>query len=92
MAWYVCRYLNTLDEDFGYKPTDAAKVNEMMLQGLDDDLLQKWQHRIANGSVYKQMVCDAFRGLIAIRALGGTFTTENPQNNGRHVRGETLCE
>ena len=45
-----------------------------MLQGLDGDLLEKWKRQIEDGSIYRRFVKDAFIGLMAIKALGGTFT------------------
>lgn len=41
-------------------------------------LLEKWKDRIEDGQVYKRMVKDAFLGMVAVRALGGTFTDKEP--------------
>lgn len=49
-----------------------------MLQGLDGDLLEKWRRQIEDGSIYSRFVKDAFIGLVAIKALGGTFTDKEP--------------
>ena len=49
-----------------------------MLQGLDGDLLEKWRRQIENGSIYRRMVKEVFIGLVAIKALGGTFTDKEP--------------
>lgn len=49
-----------------------------MLQGLDGDLLEKWRRQIEDGSIYRRLVKEAFVGLIAIKALGGTFTGKEP--------------
>lgn len=67
-------YLDCLYKGWGYKPTDEGAIKEMMLQGLDDELLEKWQKHIENNSVYRRMVKEAFLGMVAIKALGGTFT------------------
>lgn len=71
-------YLDCLYKGWGYKPTDKETVNEMMLQGLDADLLEKWEKHIKSDRVYKRMVKEAFLGMVAIRALGGTFTDKEP--------------
>lgn len=71
-------YLDCLYKGWGYTPTNKERVNETMLQGLDADLLEKWEKRIEDGSVYKRMVKEAFWGMVAIRALGGTFTDIEP--------------
>lgn len=66
-------YLDCLYKGWGYKPTDEEKINDAMLQRLDADLLEKWERQIEDGIVYKRMVKNAFLGLVAIKALGGTF-------------------
>lgn len=67
-------YLDCLYKGWGYKPTAKETINEMMLKGLNADLLEKWEKHIKNDSVYKRMVKEVFLGMIAIRALGGTFS------------------
>ena len=49
-----------------------------MLQGLGGDLLEKWKRQIDDGNIYRRMVKEAFIGLVAIKALGGTFTDKEP--------------
>lgn len=71
-------YLDCLYKGWGYVPTDRKQIEETMLQGLDDDLLEKWEKSIDDGSLYKRMVKDAFLGMVAIRALGGTFADIEP--------------
>lgn len=66
-------YLDCLHKGWGYKPTDKETINEMMLQGLDADLLEKWEKHIKSDRVYKRMVKEAFLCMVAIRALGGKF-------------------
>ena len=67
-------YLDCLYKGWGYVPTEQKEVRGMMLKDFDSDLLDKWQRQIDDGSIYKRMVKDAFLGMVAIRALGGTFT------------------
>lgn len=71
-------YLDCLYKGWGYIPTDQKQIKEVMLQGLDDDLLGRWGKCIEDGIVYKRMVKDAFLGMVAVRALGGTFTDKKP--------------
>lgn len=71
-------YPDCLYKGWGYKPTEWEQVKEQMLQGLDGDLLEKWKRQIEDGSIYKRFVKDAFIGLMAIKALGGTFTDKEP--------------
>lgn len=71
-------YLDCLYKGWGYIPTDRKQIEETMLQGLNADLLEKWEKRIEDGSVYKRIVKEAFFGMVAIRALGGTFTNIEP--------------
>lgn len=53
-------------------------VNETMLEGLPDELLEKWEKHIESNSVYRRIVKEAFFGLVAIKALGGKFEDLNP--------------
>ena len=71
-------YLDSLYNGCGYVPTDKETIKENMLQGLDSDLLEKWEEKISNNTVYKTLVKDAFMGMVAIKALGGTFTDKEP--------------
>ena len=71
-------YLDCLYKGWGYEPTEWEQVKEKMLQGLDGDLLEKWKRQIDDGSIYRCMVKEAFIGLVAIKALGGTFTDKEP--------------
>lgn len=66
-------YLDCLYKGWGYAPTRKEVIREMMLQGLDADLLEKWEKHIDDDSVYKMLVKDAFLGMAAVKALGGTF-------------------
>lgn len=66
-------FLDCLYKGIGYKPNDEAKVMAAMQEGLDKDLLEKWRESIEDGSVYKRLVRDAFWGMVAIVAMGGTF-------------------
>lgn len=71
-------YLDCLYKGWGYVPTEQKVIQEMMMKGFDSDLLDKWQQQIDNGSIYKGMVKDAFLGMVAIKALGGTFIDKEP--------------
>ncbi|WP_315352518.1 hypothetical protein [Phocaeicola abscessus] len=71
-------YLECLYKGWGYVPTDKEAIKEKMLQELDSGLLQKWQKSIEDNSLYKRMVKDAFLGMVAIKALGGTFADIEP--------------
>ena len=59
-------------------PEDVLRKEKEMMQGLDGDLLEKWKRQIEDGSIYRRMVKEAFIGLVAIKALGGTFTDKEP--------------
>lgn len=71
-------YLDCLYKGWGYEPTDRKRFSEAMLQGLDSDLLEQWQRQIEDGQVYRRLIKDAFVGLMAVKALGGTFTGKEP--------------
>lgn len=71
-------YLECLFKGWGYEPTNQKQVEDTMLQRLDSDLLEKWRRQIEDGSIYRRFVKDAFIGLVAIKALGGTFTAIEP--------------
>lgn len=71
-------YLDCLYKGWGYVPTDQKEIQEMMMKDFDSDLLDKWQRQIDDGSIYKRMIRDAFLGMVAIRALGGTFIDKKP--------------
>ena len=71
-------YLDCLYKGWGYVTTEQKEIQEMMMKDFDCDLLDKWQRQIDDGSIYKRMVKDAFLGIVAIRALGGTFTDKEP--------------
>ncbi len=67
-------YLDCLYDGWGYEPTDIEEARRAMLDTLEADVLERWRQRIDDYSIYKRMVKEAFIGLVAIRALGGTFT------------------
>lgn len=71
-------YLDCLYKGWGYTPTDKEQIKIAMLQGLNDELLEKWQGRIKDDSLYRQMVKHAFVGLLAIKGLGGSFEDVEP--------------
>lgn len=71
-------YLDCLYKGWGYEPTARKQFIEAMLQGLDGDLLEQWRQSIEDGQVYRRLVKDAFMGLMAVKALGGTFTDKEP--------------
>lgn len=67
-------YLDCLQKGWGYKPTDSKEIKQTMLQELPNDLKDEWINEITDGSLYREMVKDAFMGLCAIKGLGGDFT------------------
>lgn len=71
-------YLDCLYEGWGYVPTDQKAIKEKMMKEFNSGLLQKLQKSIEDNSLYKRMVKDAFLGMVAIKALGGTFTDKEP--------------
>lgn len=71
-------YLDCLYKGWGYVPTDKEQIKTAMLQGLDGELLEKWQDRIEDDSLYRQMIKYAFVGLLAIKGLGGSFEDVEP--------------
>ena len=74
----LMHYLDCLYKGWGYEPTAWEQVKEKMLQGFDGDLLERWRRQIEDGSLYRRMVKEAFVGLIATKALGGTFMDKEP--------------
>ena len=80
-------YLDYLYKGWGYEPRKWEHVKEQVLQGLDGDLLERWRRQIEDGSLYRRFVKEAFVGLVAIKALGGTFTEKEPDLG--FVNGET---
>lgn len=66
-------YLDCLYDGWGYTPASEEQVREAMSQGLSADLQEKWKRQIGNGQLYRRLVREAFLGLIAMKALGGTF-------------------
>ena len=44
---------------------------------LPTNLKEKWERGINDGSIYKMLIRNAFFGMIAIRALGGSYTPKN---------------
>ena len=48
-----------------------------MLSELPANLKEKWERGINDGSIYKMLIRNAFFGMIAIRALGGSYTPKN---------------
>lgn len=69
----ISYYLKCLYSGWGYKPTDQIKLQEKMRDEFDRDFLKEWESKIDNGSIYRELVKDAFWGMVAIEALGGTF-------------------
>lgn len=70
-------YCKCLYKGLGYTPTDEATINKIMLSELPANLKEKWERGINDGSVYKTLIRNAFFGMIAIRALGGSYTPKN---------------
>lgn len=70
-------YLDGLYRGIGYKPTDEAKVIDAIKMSLDKELLETWKESLEDGRVYKMLVREAFLGMVAIVAMGGTF--EEPE-------------
>ena len=71
-------YLDCLFKGWGYIPTDKEAVKTMMLEELNKEQLDKWEKQIEDNSIYKRMIKDAFWGMVAIKALGGTFKEVEP--------------
>lgn len=74
-------YLKCLYDGWGYVPTDSRKIQKMMLEGLNSEQLEKWKDRIEDCRVYRRLVKGAFLGLMAIKALGGTYIEKEPDFN-----------
>ena len=70
-------YCKCLYKGLGYTPTDEATINKIMLSELPANLKEKWERGINDGSIYKMLIRNAFFGMIAIRALGGSYTPKN---------------
>lgn len=68
-------YLNLLMRGWGYAPTSSKVFAQMLLQG---DVAEKHKKYIESGRCYRQLIKDAFIGLLAIRALGGKFYNVEP--------------
>ncbi len=70
-------YKDCLFKGWGYEPTPINEFNEIV-NNLDSDQLSKWEDCIKDGRLYSIFVERAFWGLIAIKALGGTFEEVKP--------------
>ena len=70
-------YCECLYKGLGYTPTDEATINKILLSELPANLKEKGERGINDRSIYKTLVRNAFFGVIAIRALGGSYTPKN---------------
>ena len=70
-------YKECLYNGIGYIPTDEAVVIQKLEEELPTNLKEKWRENIYDGSIYKGLVKDAFWGMVAMVALGGTFTLKD---------------
>lgn len=66
-------FLDCLYSGLGYIPTDEATIKKKLMAEIPTDLKEKWGDEIEDGVLYKMLVRDAFFGMVAIVALGGTF-------------------
>lgn len=67
-------YLERLRKGWGYKPNDESLYNEMIDAGVTLGMLDKDKAKVfKNEWLYRQMVKEAFIGLLSIKALGGEF-------------------
>lgn len=69
-------YLDCLKKGWGYIPTDQENLQQTMLENLPDDLKAEWIEQINEGSIYRNLIKEAFLGLCALKGLGGTFTDQ----------------
>lgn len=69
-------YLDNLQKGWGYTPTDSKQMKATLMQELPDELKEKWGEQIKDGSLYRNLIKEAFWGLVAIKGLGGTFTNQ----------------
>lgn len=67
-------YLDCLREGWGFVPSTREQVQEISQNDLPDELKAEWIDQINDGSIYSQLIKDAFLGLCAMKALGGMFT------------------
>lgn len=67
-------YLDCLQKGWGYIPTNQKEIEQIMLEGLPDELITEWQDQINDGIIYRTLVKEAFWGMCALRGLGGTYT------------------
>ncbi len=72
----LCYYLDCLQKGWGYIPTDQEAIQQTMLENLPDDLKAEWIEQINEGSIYRNLIKEAFLGLCALKGLGGTFTDQ----------------
>lgn len=64
-------YLKCLYKGWGYIPTDQSILHGKIRDEVDDSLLKEWSSKIDDGTIYKELVKDAFWGLVALKVLGG---------------------
>lgn len=68
-------YLKCLFDGWGYEPTDKELIKKELSNAIEGGLLGKeWEDGVKNGQCYNLLVKYAFKGLIAVKALGGLFT------------------
>lgn len=72
-------YLENLEKGWGYKPYDYSHYKEMIdgsvkLGQLDEDKAKA----LKNDWFYRQMIKEAFLGLLSIKSLGGEFYDVEP--------------
>lgn len=64
-------YLQALYDGWGYVPTSLTDFTEAALQSDEQETIDKVERN--SSKLYRRLVQNAFMGLLAIRALGGTF-------------------
>lgn len=72
-------YLDCLNKGWGYKPHDKQVYDKSIDAGMKLGVLDKDRATVLSDKwFYRQMVKEAFLGLLAIKALGGTLHDVEP--------------
>ena len=71
-------YIDCLYKGWGYIPTKREDFEVIPSGEMNDEQAAMWKELNQNGDMYKICVKEAFLGLVAIRALGGTFEKVEP--------------
>ncbi len=71
-------YKDCLFKAIGYVPTPSDEFKKGVLSELNSDQLAQWEECIKDGRMYNEFVRNAFIGIVALRALGGTYEDVKP--------------